>query len=54
MEWNMEWSVETWRELVRPFCEKHSIDPVTVIPADANLISVEAIDAALAATREIG
>ena len=48
--WNsLGWPVATLRELIRPFCVKHSIDPVTVVPDGAEMTPVMANDRALQA-----
>lgn len=45
--WNsLPWPVETLRELIRPLCEKHSIDPITVVPDGAQMLPVTAQDRA--------
>jgi hypothetical protein len=47
--WNtLPWPVETLRELIRPLCEKHSIDPVKVVPEGAQMLPVTAQDRARA------
>lgn len=48
--WNsLGWPVPTLRELIRPFCVKHSIDPATVVPDGAEMTPVMANDRALQA-----
>jgi hypothetical protein len=50
-EWNtLPWPVETLRELIRPVCVKHGIDPVTVVPDGAVMLPVTANDRAIRAT----
>jgi len=47
--WNtLPWPVETLRDLIRPLCEKHSIDPVKVVPDGAQMLPVTAQDRAKA------
>jgi hypothetical protein len=46
--WNsLGWPVSTLRELIRPFCDTHSIDPASVVPNGAEMTPVEANDRAI-------
>jgi hypothetical protein len=48
--WNsLGWPVGTLRELIRPFCVKHSIDPANVVPNSAVMTPVTANSRALKA-----
>jgi hypothetical protein len=50
-EWNtLPWPVETLRELIRPMCDKHGVDPVAVVPDGAEMLPVTANDRAIRAT----
>jgi len=47
-DWNtLPWPAENLRELVRPKCNRHGVDPATVIPDRAEMTPVEAGDKVL-------
>jgi hypothetical protein len=47
-DWNtLQWPAETLRELIWPTCEKHGIDPVTLVQDNAGLNPVEVQDRVL-------
>lgn len=44
-DWNaLSWPTETLRELTRPTCGKHGVDPATEVPDDTEMSPVEAKD----------
>ena len=51
-EWNtLPWPVETLRELIRPMCDKHGVDPAAVVLDGDEMSPVEASDEVLRVTR---
>jgi hypothetical protein len=49
-DWNtLSWPTETLRELIRPICDKHGVDPAAVVMDGAEMSPVEANDEALRA-----
>ncbi len=50
-EWNtLPWPVETLRELIRPVCDKHGVDPAAVVLDGDEMLPVEAKDRVLRVT----